>query len=527
MNECWKNHPFYLWCEKYLPIYWNEGLSLDENIGRFTCVVNELIKFDKELLEAYQDVITQFGDLKSYVENYFDSLNVTTAINNKIDSMAESGELTDLISSKLLTGIYKKIINVLSPPESTDLPLVNDWTANSFTDNTSRFQALIDKYGQGVLYFFPDGIYGFSGSVTIPHGFIALVGTNYNYCRIRLESTTLETLITIGSSTAMTPYVTIENIGFIDSYAYASNKCITVKNPRTMHVKNVLFQDFMTDLYITADYASSGQTSILEWCTHNIENRQGMNRFVFFNSASSTIFPNGFYIHHNHGSFGGAGIFVYGYGCDMWINDNNIANCVNAINMRAANERIGGDMQIRGNVFADSTGTAIYLLKYNRGVIIDNNLIEEKATNDAIFSAMRFTSCNGVIVTSNCVGTERTAIGLNHNIGFILLDGTIANEYLISNNICYLGSYVITNVVTNATFIKVVNNIFRHIGDNTTQSNAFYINNTKNSIYSDNVIDYDAVNSAYTLTNVYGINNLYRGTLNLPFNAENNYLYSN
>lgn len=69
MVNCWKNHPFYLWCERYLPIYWNDSLSLDENINRLICIINELIKLDKELLQAWVDFQNQFDKLQSTIEN--------------------------------------------------------------------------------------------------------------------------------------------------------------------------------------------------------------------------------------------------------------------------------------------------------------------------------------------------------------------------------------------------------------------------------------------------------------------------
>lgn len=42
-----------------------------------------------------------FNDLKSYVENYFDNLDVQEEINNKLDEMAESGQLADIIAQYL------------------------------------------------------------------------------------------------------------------------------------------------------------------------------------------------------------------------------------------------------------------------------------------------------------------------------------------------------------------------------------------------------------------------------------------
>ena len=56
--------------------------------------------------EAITELQTAFITLKTYVDNYFDNLDVQEEINNKLDAMAESGELTDIIAQYLgLAGV--------------------------------------------------------------------------------------------------------------------------------------------------------------------------------------------------------------------------------------------------------------------------------------------------------------------------------------------------------------------------------------------------------------------------------------
>lgn len=54
--------------------------------------------------EALKEVQEAFEELKTYVDNYFDNLDVQTEINNKLDDMAESGELATIISQFLELG---------------------------------------------------------------------------------------------------------------------------------------------------------------------------------------------------------------------------------------------------------------------------------------------------------------------------------------------------------------------------------------------------------------------------------------
>lgn len=58
--ENYKCHPFYLRCEKYLPIYWNPGLSLDENIGMFVCKLNEIVEVVNEVKQEMEDFINTY-----------------------------------------------------------------------------------------------------------------------------------------------------------------------------------------------------------------------------------------------------------------------------------------------------------------------------------------------------------------------------------------------------------------------------------------------------------------------------------
>ena len=57
--------------------------------------------------EAIEELQNAFTTLKNYVDNYFENLDVQEEINNKLDEMAESGELTELLTTYLqLKTIY-------------------------------------------------------------------------------------------------------------------------------------------------------------------------------------------------------------------------------------------------------------------------------------------------------------------------------------------------------------------------------------------------------------------------------------
>lgn len=76
--------------------YDKESGTILQQVSRMYSKTNALIKQTNELTKA-------FSDLRDYVYDYFDNLDVQEEINNKLDDMAESGELVNIISAYLNT----------------------------------------------------------------------------------------------------------------------------------------------------------------------------------------------------------------------------------------------------------------------------------------------------------------------------------------------------------------------------------------------------------------------------------------
>ena len=70
------------------------------------CKMVEYMKKSLDKIVEYQDEINEFRTELDTYKNYFDNLDVQEEINNKLDEMAESGELTDIIAQYLgLAGV--------------------------------------------------------------------------------------------------------------------------------------------------------------------------------------------------------------------------------------------------------------------------------------------------------------------------------------------------------------------------------------------------------------------------------------
>ena len=63
--------------------------------------MNKIINSENTLGTQMENVTNAFIDLQNYVNNYFDNLNVQEEVNNKLNEMAESGELAELVSQYL------------------------------------------------------------------------------------------------------------------------------------------------------------------------------------------------------------------------------------------------------------------------------------------------------------------------------------------------------------------------------------------------------------------------------------------
>ena len=105
--------------------------------------LNKTVENVDYLNDTVNDYIDKFNELKSYVDNYFDNLDVQEEINNKLDEMAESGELTDIIAQYLgLAGVLA-FNTVADMKQATNL-------VNGSTAKTLGYHTIND--GGGALY---------------------------------------------------------------------------------------------------------------------------------------------------------------------------------------------------------------------------------------------------------------------------------------------------------------------------------------------------------------------------------------
>ena len=144
--------PFRFWCQKVLPTEYDDSLSYYELLNKVVEKLNESIneflelasfvnnatqtmfEYKAEIQQDFDDLATEFSDVKDdfntlvlFVKNYFDNLDVQTAINDKLDEMASDGTLERLLADVSSTSDY--INNVIAP-------VISEWLSNNITPTT-------------------------------------------------------------------------------------------------------------------------------------------------------------------------------------------------------------------------------------------------------------------------------------------------------------------------------------------------------------------------------------------------------
>lgn len=73
--------------------------EVDERVTKFENDVNQRVtEFENSVNDTVNNFIEQFNQLRDFVDDYFDNLDVQQEINNKLDEMYQNGELADIVN---------------------------------------------------------------------------------------------------------------------------------------------------------------------------------------------------------------------------------------------------------------------------------------------------------------------------------------------------------------------------------------------------------------------------------------------
>lgn len=98
------NRPFRFWCQKVLPLVYDDSLSYYELLCKVVNYLNSLIEDTKILTTEVNEVRKAISELKKYVDNYFDNLDLQTEIDSKIDKLIQTGAFQEMLMKTIGNG---------------------------------------------------------------------------------------------------------------------------------------------------------------------------------------------------------------------------------------------------------------------------------------------------------------------------------------------------------------------------------------------------------------------------------------
>ena len=168
MGEYRTLQPFRYWCQKVLPLVYDDSLSYYELLCKVVDYLNKTMEDVETLHGDVNNLHTAYEELQSYVNNYFSTLDVQEEINNKLNQMSSDGTLSTLIYGVIGNSAYPKFV--------------------SSTKEMTNKQAIYVLSTSGELYYY-------NGTQFIPSGIMYGAGNGALSCYNHLiSSSTGETL---------------------------------------------------------------------------------------------------------------------------------------------------------------------------------------------------------------------------------------------------------------------------------------------------------------------------------------------
>lgn len=90
--------PFRFWCQKVLPLVYDDSLSYYELLNKVVEYLNVTMENMADTADNVSALFEAYTELQNYVNEYFDSLDIQEEINNKLDAMAADGTLSAILN---------------------------------------------------------------------------------------------------------------------------------------------------------------------------------------------------------------------------------------------------------------------------------------------------------------------------------------------------------------------------------------------------------------------------------------------
>ena len=142
---------FPVWCQKILPLVYDESLSYYENLCRFSAKLCEIIKSQNNL----QD---EFYRLKEWIDTQLKNYS-----EEQLQEWLDNGTLENIINNEIFNKLNSKIDNIYSIIVDVKQEGAK---GDGVTDDTEVLNTIINKYnGSGAYIYFPKGTYIINGEI--------------------------------------------------------------------------------------------------------------------------------------------------------------------------------------------------------------------------------------------------------------------------------------------------------------------------------------------------------------------------
>ena len=400
--------PFRYWCQKVLPLVYDDSLSYYELLCKVVDYLNKTIENVNSLNENFDELQSNFNTLKLYVENYFNTLDVQEEINKKLDEMAINGFFDGLVSKYLAKSIPLPI-NYTYIKNATVNDLLNNYL--SFNNNI----ILNDKLTLNELYC-RDGI--------ISDNAISVINNLTNTTVVDVKNNTITVAnvdafnvgdkIRIGDDEFI--YATIldkhDNILTLDTNIYFEVGNVVAKLTNNAILENLTFNNMSLTISNTIAYIKN--------CT--------------FNNCIISLSGGIFYVENS--TFNQTNTLFYKTGKSL-INNNHYNNCYKSIECQLSFEN-----KITNNVINGYSTSNLYSIgielsntsEHNHLGMTQYNVIDGNTINNCNYGRegsivggihLNFFACNNIISNNKSC----------YNSCGIYLENSCSNN-VISSNIC-------------------------------------------------------------------------------------------
>lgn len=131
-----KIEPFRFWCQKVMPLVYDDSLSYYELLCKTVDHINSIGN-------TVNDVSDNFTKLESYVNTYFDNMDWQDEVNTALDEMAKDGTLSNMLSE-----YFSFRLNIA-------------WAVGGEVNNSNFRQAFTTTLAKTKFLYIPEGNYNF------------------------------------------------------------------------------------------------------------------------------------------------------------------------------------------------------------------------------------------------------------------------------------------------------------------------------------------------------------------------------